>query len=132
MLAWNGLAKYDGKDFTYYTTENGLPANSIMTLCIDSENNIWVGTFDLGAAKFDGENWTYFNSDNSPLLKIVQDIIQDKNGNYWFATSNNIQDGIVCNEPLVRREETQMFCSSCIVLEELIEPESKECGFGEF
>lgn len=49
----SGLDRYDpvSKTFTNYSTNDGLPGNSITSILVDSLNNLWLGT-DKGLAKF--------------------------------------------------------------------------------
>ncbi len=39
-----GLARYDGKQWRTYTTDNGLPSNHVFSLYIDDRQQLWVGT----------------------------------------------------------------------------------------
>lgn len=39
-----GLARFDGKSFKIYSTADGLPDNYVISLAMDKENNIWIGT----------------------------------------------------------------------------------------
>jgi ligand-binding sensor domain-containing protein len=41
-----GLAKFDGENWTVYTTDNsGLPDDWIFALAPDIQGNLWIGTF---------------------------------------------------------------------------------------
>ncbi|MBK8581055.1 MAG: T9SS type A sorting domain-containing protein [Flavobacteriales bacterium] len=49
-----GLAKFDGTNWIVYTTSNSdLPSNNILSLAIDVNNKIWIGTVDEGLVVFD-------------------------------------------------------------------------------
>lgn len=48
-----GACKYDGKNFTYYTTENGLCGNQVIYIKEDETGLIWFGT-SSGVCCFDG------------------------------------------------------------------------------
>lgn len=48
---------------THYTSENGLPQNSIKTIFADPEGFIWLGTED-GLVRFDGQQFYTFNRIN--------------------------------------------------------------------
>jgi len=39
-----GLARFDGKTWKNYTTEDGLPANHIFMLYLDQQEQLWIGT----------------------------------------------------------------------------------------
>lgn len=90
----NGLNKYDKKTKTftnYYkdsSKSDSLIDNSIRSLYIDNENNLWVGTVE-GLMLFDRKNT--FKSYNEILessnvhVKTFNNITQDKDGLFWIA-----------------------------------------------
>lgn len=47
----------------HYTTDNGLPQNSIKTINFDRAGYCWLGT-EMGLVRFDGIHFLAFNSDN--------------------------------------------------------------------
>lgn len=60
-----GLVKYDGINFTCYTTTNGLPANNILSLdCIG--NMVYIGTYN-GLCRYNGAIFYNYNTGNSLL-----------------------------------------------------------------
>lgn len=50
-----GICKYDGKTFTYFTIDDGLSDNQIRTIQEDSQGHIWFATGN-GVCKYDGDN----------------------------------------------------------------------------
>ena len=87
-----GLKKYNGSEWISYDIyTSGLPSNSVVQLCLDNKENIWIGTYDGGVAKFDGEeNWIVYNKLNSGLpSNNVERITVDKNNNKWFGLQNS-------------------------------------------
>jgi ligand-binding sensor domain-containing protein len=40
----NGLSVYDGENVTNQTAENGLVSNNILTIAIDKNDVVWIGT----------------------------------------------------------------------------------------
>lgn len=78
---------------------NGLPDNSIVSLLIDSKNNLWIGSFNsglflLGLNDFDfieiNMKIKIFSSNKSNIESIssnnVMSIIEDKDGFIWIGT----------------------------------------------
>lgn len=53
---------------TRWTTENGLPQNSVSAIVQTPDGYLWLGTFG-GLARFDGMKFTIFNSGNTPALR---------------------------------------------------------------
>ena len=50
-----GLARFDGKKWTNYTSKEGLPSNHVFMLHKDGEGNVWAGT-SHGLAKIKKDN----------------------------------------------------------------------------
>jgi len=84
-----GICKYDGINFTHFTTDNGLPDNNIYDLMEDSKGNIWIGTMFGGISKYNGETFTNFTKDGIINGIEVGALYEDKKGNIWFAAENN-------------------------------------------
>jgi ligand-binding sensor domain-containing protein len=53
---------------TAWTTENGLPQNSVNAIVQTRDGYLWLGTFG-GLARFDGVRFTTFDTGNTPVLK---------------------------------------------------------------
>jgi ligand-binding sensor domain-containing protein len=47
----NGLSVFDGTKWTSYKIEDGLAGNSILTIAVDKNDVIWIGT-DNGVTHF--------------------------------------------------------------------------------
>ncbi len=81
------LVKYDGINWiTFNKTNSGLKSNFILSLAVDSLNDIWIGTQDAGVSTFDGTNWINYNKGNGLSNNWVTCIYIDKQGNKWFGT----------------------------------------------
>ena len=93
----NGLAKYDGAEFTVYKHEpdnpNSLSNNYVWSILKDHNGILWVSTFGGGANKFDpvSETFTRYQHDeknpNSLISNIVRSIYEDKTGILWMTTN---------------------------------------------
>lgn len=103
----NGLAKFDGTNWTVYTTQNSqIPNDTITTIGFDSQNNVWLGTMN-GLAKFDGTNWQIFNTSNSELLyNKIKKVAVDNSDNIWIGTGWDIIYKYTGNEWIVTNVET--------------------------
>ncbi|WP_246581467.1 hybrid sensor histidine kinase/response regulator transcription factor [Echinicola shivajiensis] len=75
--------------FTHYTSQDGLPQNSVLAIMQDQKGFLWFGTDD-GLAKYDGYQFTTFkHSPNNNLSlgnNVIRDMVQDKNGFIWIST----------------------------------------------
>lgn len=93
-----GLTKYDGKHFYHYSEKEGLIFNYVKTLCIDHNNQIWIGTFGGGVSKFDGVNFTNYSLDSGLPSNTISSIYEDEFHNIWIGTDGGgackLTDGI--------------------------------------
>lgn len=87
-----GVAKYDGKTFTYYTEENGLSNGSVWSIASDSLGNLWMGTEK-------GLNCIVFANPNDPRIVqfhredglkaedfYLKSVLLDRNNQMWWGT----------------------------------------------
>lgn len=101
-----------------WTTENGLPQNTITSILQTKDGYIWFGTFG-GLVRFDGIKFKIFNTINAPAIKSnrISALYEDKNGTLWIGTqSGNLisyKDEIftsVLEPPLTPRALISMMC----------------------
>ncbi len=73
-----------------WTTEDGLPQNSVTAIRKTGDGFIWLGTFG-GLTRFDGSDFTTFTHQNTEGLSghRINDLYEDRSGTLWIAT----QDG---------------------------------------
>jgi ligand-binding sensor domain-containing protein len=79
---------------TVYTSEDGLPQNSVYKIAQTADGFIWLSS-DAAITRFDGVTFDVFTSQNTPvLLSFVRSYFMvDRNGVLWATTQ---QGGIVC------------------------------------
>ncbi len=70
-----------------WTTEDGLPQNSVNAIVQTRDGYLWLGTFG-GLARFDGVKFTIFNSSNTPGLRSnrILSLFEDRAGRLWIGT----------------------------------------------
>ncbi|PSK90466.1 ligand-binding sensor domain-containing protein, partial [Taibaiella chishuiensis] len=70
-----GLCRFDGVNFKTFTMEDGLPANDILTLHIDSRGRIWIKPFKTAICYY--ENGKIHNQQNDTVLKkiVLRDLL---------------------------------------------------------
>ena len=81
----DGVARYDGKTLTYFTTKDGLCDNTVASMVEDKEGNLWFGTRG-GLSKYDGKKFTNFTSKQGLCDDRVSRILMDRTGNLWVGT----------------------------------------------
>jgi PAS domain S-box-containing protein len=70
-----------------WTTENGLPQNSVLAAAQTPDGYLWFGT-ESGLARFDGVRFITFDRRNTPSLKSdeVNVLLVDRRGDLWIGT----------------------------------------------
>ncbi len=77
----------DGQPVATYTTENGLPDNTVNDVMIDTNGNKWFATNNgLVLLSRDGTTMTTFTTANGLGSNIVTELSLDPLGNIWAAT----------------------------------------------
>jgi|GEM_PF-5976807 ligand-binding sensor domain-containing protein len=84
----NGIARYDGESFRYYSVDEGLPGNYTYAIFEDSRGIIWAGGYDGWLAKKSGEHFETVLAPGETQLNSVLDIIEDEKGNLIVKGSN--------------------------------------------
>jgi signal transduction histidine kinase/ligand-binding sensor domain-containing protein len=75
--------------FDHWTTDNGLPQNTIRNLVQTRDGYLWFTTFD-GLVRFDGVRFTVFDKNNSPgiINNRFMNIVEDKDGALYAVTED--------------------------------------------
>ncbi len=100
-----GVFRYDGKDFTHIPIPPevmprpeddpiGLyPRNMVLSLLLDQNGLIWLGTTGAGVYSYDGETFTNYLAEegrrqpNDGLYRnVIQSMVEDHDGNIWFTS----------------------------------------------
>lgn len=82
---WGGAYRYDGKTFTGFSTNDGLP-REVTKIIEDKKGNLWFGTSD-GLRHYDGKTFTYFK--DGLINPWIWEILEDRTGNIWVGTREN-------------------------------------------
>lgn len=88
--------------FDSWTTDNGLPSNSIWALRQTRDGYLWMTT-SSGLVRFDGVRLTVFDKSNSPRItgSRFSALHEDRAGNLWAGTEDGgllrYRDGVFTN-----------------------------------
>lgn len=82
------LAQYQ---FDSWTTNDGMPQNSVQAILQSRDGYLWLTTFD-GLVRFDGVRFTVFNRANTPGIKSNRftALYEDVDGVLWIGTENGV------------------------------------------
>jgi len=84
-----GVRKYNGKTFTYFSTTHGLAGNKVSAISQASDGSIWFTT-DSGFSQFDGSIFRTkkFTEKNQAIEASC--FFEDHAGNQWFGTAQGL------------------------------------------
>ena len=73
-----------------WSSEDGLPQNSVNCLAQTPDGYLWIGTRSGGLARFDGDRFVTFNPQTTPELKDVEieSLSVDSYGTLWITAGN--------------------------------------------
>lgn len=76
----------------HWTSEDGLPQNSVRHLLQSRDGYLWIGTSD-GLARYDGMKFTVYRSElqiGQPAQCQVQGLCEDVDGRIWIRTGHGL------------------------------------------
>jgi signal transduction histidine kinase/ligand-binding sensor domain-containing protein len=73
-----------------WSTENGLPQNTILSITQTRDGYLWLATFN-GLVRFDGVRFTVFNPVNTPALPSgrILEVMVDRHGWLWIFSEES-------------------------------------------
>jgi ligand-binding sensor domain-containing protein len=77
------------KNWTSFTTADGLIDNFILAIAGDADGNIWFGTKG-GVSRLSNSTWTSFTETDGLADNTVYAIAIDHDGSVWFGTANGV------------------------------------------
>ncbi len=92
-----GVLRYDGKEFTHFTKQQGLrkditkasSLDRVFSMCEDNLGNIWFGTVESGVWRYDGQTMKNFTKKDGLDGDMVWIIYKSKTGELWFGGGPN-------------------------------------------
>lgn len=90
LATYGGACRFDGKEYTPYTRQNGMPTNFVYTVLADRDGSTWFGTQTGLVHLVDNKLVSYPIPVIMMKSKLVTDIVQDGAGKIWIALSNHL------------------------------------------
>ncbi len=74
-----------------YTTEDGLPQSSVLSMAQTADGYLWLATYE-GLARFDGVHFRVFDKANTPEMASnrIKTLLEDSERNLWIGTSGGL------------------------------------------
>ena len=75
------------KQYTHYTTKDGLGDDNAYALAVDKAGRVWAGTLNHGVSVFNGKAWRTYGPVDGPLgSRVFALAVNPKDGGVWGAT----------------------------------------------
>ncbi|MBB4130529.1 ATP-binding protein [Xanthomonas sp. 3075] len=88
----DGLSRFDGRSYRIWRMEEGLPNNGVWAICIDADDQVWVG-FENGGTGVMSARQRVFKRLESPEFPELKEstvwVIAALGREVWFGTSSN-------------------------------------------
>ena len=86
-LAPTAFAQHSRYRFEHWTTDKGLPQNTVRNIVQARDGYLWMTTFD-GLVRFDGVRFTVFDKSNTPAIlhNRFTAVHEDRDGTLWAGT----------------------------------------------
>jgi len=82
-----GIMRYDGKNWTSFSVNNGLAGNNISHIVQNVDGSLWFAG-ERGISRFDGEGWIQWTADDGVALGwLFPMIYPTRNGSVWVDDS---------------------------------------------
>lgn len=93
-----------------WSTKDGLPNDAIRTLCVDDEQNLWIGMLNGGMSRWRKAPLIPFGRPEGLPAEYVANILSDRSGDLWMGTWGKglflLHQGHVEAEPLPGTPDT--------------------------
>jgi ligand-binding sensor domain-containing protein/class 3 adenylate cyclase len=84
-----GVALFNGESIRFYSSEDGLPSNTVSGAYCDRTGSVWFLT-DRGVSHFDGTTWISFTTEQGLAGNQVRKMLKGKDGSLWFVALGGI------------------------------------------
>ncbi len=85
----DGIVRYDGKEFRYFSVKDGLAGTQVTGIIEDKKGNLWFST-NGGITKYDGVSFTTFREKEGLSDRMVWSIFEDSKGHIWVGTAKGL------------------------------------------
>ena len=84
-----GVARWDGRSWTNFTTAEGLAGNIVYSAVQDDQGVFWFGT-NQGGSRFDGRAWKTIGMNEGLLERNVYALAAVPGGDIWAGTRKGV------------------------------------------
>jgi ligand-binding sensor domain-containing protein len=90
FASWQGIIRYNGREFTNMTLQNRLQQFHVFNTRVTSRGDLWFGTIRGGVYLFDGWEFRHFTTRDGLSDNWVEWIFEDRGGNIWLGGNEGL------------------------------------------
>lgn len=87
--AQGGVWRFDGEQWTSWTTRDGLASNDVEDVAVDDSGTVWAAA-DRGVSRFDGSDWVTYTANDGLADNEVSAVVVGPAGAVWAGTNGGI------------------------------------------
>ena len=84
------LLRFDGMTWTMLISGDDYPDTILLSLAVDQDGDVLVGTYTEGVFCYDGEKWVTYTTDDGLVNNNVRSIYEMPDGTLWFGTDGGV------------------------------------------
>jgi ligand-binding sensor domain-containing protein/two-component sensor histidine kinase len=88
---YNGLSRFDGKEFSNYGYESGMPHIIADAIFEDNQHRLWIGTRN-GMAEVKGNHCVVYPWDDNLHINFVFKFYETRSGKLWALTGKGVYE----------------------------------------
>ncbi len=85
-----GAVQFNGKTWTIYGSDEGLPNDNVQSIVVDKDGALWFATLGGGVSRFKERTWRNYTTLNGLVDDSVTCAYVASNGDIWFGTYGGV------------------------------------------
>lgn len=90
FASWQGIIRYDGKEFTNMTLLNRLQRFHTFNSRVTRRGEVWFGSIGGGVYRYNGQTFQHFTNREGLSDNWVEWIYEDNSGNIWLGGNEGL------------------------------------------
>lgn len=90
MNSGSGLGRWDRGETRIFQKKDGLASDSVLSLYLDADGTLWIGTLDNGLCRYKNAKFTTINSKSGLTSDVIYGIADDGLGYIWISSQSGI------------------------------------------